>query len=81
MIQTRSQVGSNPEISSWFEVQGMNQKEFQEAQMQDPVLSEVHRWVKKGTRPNFDDISHEGRELKFYWGQFSTLKLVNGVLV
>ena len=58
-----------------------NLADMQAAQDRDPVLSRVKTWVQASERPKFDDISLEGRDLKFYWGQFQSLKFQDGILV
>ena len=76
-IQTRGRTTPYQDKDSWHE----ERAELRENQKTDPVLSLVHEWVERGKRPEFDEISGEGRELKFYWGQFSSLRLVRGILV
>ena len=59
----------------------MNKDQIRAKQQADPVLSEVFSWVQNQKRPNFGNISHEGSELKFYWGQFRSLKIMDGILI
>ena len=59
----------------------MNSDQIRAKQQADPVLSEVFCWVQDGQRPNFGNISHEGSEIKFYWGQFRSLRIMDGMVI
>ena len=82
-VRTRAQTDTAPtqDPSNWLHDLAMNPDQLRTQQAADPVLDEVKGWVTAGARPDFADISHEGQELKFYWGQFASLRLVDGVLV
>ena len=83
-IRTRAKAkGSdvNPLVNNWLTNLDLNPDHIRAKQMADPLLDEICHWVKAGCRPNFSDISHEGKELKFYWGQFESLRLMDGLLV
>ena len=81
-IRTRRQKTPPVETkSNWLTSEGINVDKLKSEQQTDPVLNEVFGWVQNDERPSHDQISHGGTELKFYWGQFDTLKISNGVLV
>ena len=80
-VRTRSQMDHPVGPETWFTSPDLSWSDFQEAQTADPLLSQVRTWVEKGTRPAFEDISWEGRETKFYWGQFGSLQIQKGVLI
>ena len=82
---TRSQktdTGQNDNLSSnWLASFSLNVETFRQEQANDPIISEVTTWVKDGVRPTMRDISPCGSELKFYWSQFDSLLVMNGLLV
>jgi transposase InsO family protein len=87
-VRTRGQVRgdsgvqpADPGSSNWLLDTKLSPDELKGAQMSDPVLSEVHTWIQSGERPEYERISHHGAILKFYWGQFRSLKMVGGILV
>ena len=80
-VRTRRQRDEQPKTQSWLNHLTFNNSDVQQAQEADPVLSRVKSWIQAGQRPHFDDISSDGRELKFYWGQFNSLHIVDGLLV
>ena len=82
-VKTRAQLKTDDGIptSNWLSSIVLNTDLIRTKQQADPLLSEVFCWVKDGIRPNFGDISHEGTELKFYWGQFRSLKVIDGLLI
>jgi transposase InsO family protein/predicted aspartyl protease len=81
-VRTRSsKIPSVTVQSNWLTSENINVDKLKFEQQTDPVLCEVFRWVQDGERPSHGEISHGGTELKFCWGQFDTLKIVNGVLV
>ena len=80
-IKTRSQSKTQKSAETWFTNGELTVEGMQTAQNSDPVLSQVGEWIHKGERPPFEEISGEGRETKFYWGQFQSLKEHNGILV
>ena len=61
--------------------QGYTTEELLEKQCQDPVLKHVHSWVKKGCRPDKQEISACGAAVRHFWIFFHTLSLSNGLLV
>ena len=80
-VGTRSKKGQPPKTTTWLSHLTMNLQDLRDAQDMDPVLSRVQSWIRYGERPSFDEISCEGRELKFYWGQFKSLTMKDGILV
>ena len=80
-IQTRSKKCDPPKATTWLSHLTLNLQDLQDGQDTDPVLGQVKSWVQKGQCPRFEEISLEGRDLKFYWGQFQSLKLKDGILV
>ena len=82
-VRTRSSQPQtmDPSASNWLNTQTTNLGDLKTAQLTDPVLSRVYKWVEQHDRPLFENISGEGRETKFYWSQFPNLLLINGVLV
>ena len=80
-VQTRSRVSKPEVLPTWFNSDELSLERIKEEQDKDPTLSSVREWMSKGNRPRFDRISCEGREMKFYWGQFANLQEQNGVLV
>ena len=80
-VQTRKQRCQQPKAATWVNQFTFDLSDLQTAQDRDPVLSRVKTWVQAEKRPNFDDISLEGRDMKFYWGQFQSLQLRDGILV
>ena len=80
-VQTRSRAERQARTKTWFQSEDVNMEQFQAAQEADPVLAMVRTWVQQGKRPEFVEISSEGREIKFYWGQFDSLLIRDGLLV
>ena len=80
-VGTRSQKKEPPKATTWLGHLTVNLQDLQDAQDADPVLARVQSWVQRGERPAFDDVSLEGQELKFYWGQFRSLTTKDGILV
>ena len=80
-VGTRSQKNPPPKVTTWLSHLTVNLQDLQDAQGADAVLSKVQSWIQRGERPPFDEISMEGRELKFYWGQFKSLTIKDGILV
>ena len=78
---TRSRTGHTVRNRTWFQTEEVNPEQFKAAQEADPVLALVREWIHIGKRPDFEEISHEGREVKFYWGQFESLRVRDGLLV
>ena len=78
MTKTTTQ---NETTSNWLDSSQLSKERIREEQRSDPVVAEVAKWVQEGERPNFGVISPEGPELKFYWGQFTSLKVQDGILV
>ena len=72
--------GKDDRSSNWLSSVTFNPESIKEKQRADPVLSEVFSWVSKGVKPNYGDISAHGAELKFYWGQLDSVKLIDGIL-
>ena len=50
------------------------------AQNQDPVLSQVVRWLETGVRPARGDVEGGGRKLLSYWSQWGRLFLRDGLV-
>ena len=67
--------------SNWLQSQGMDLTRVREAQASDPALAAVRSWLQQGERPGFSEISQEGREVKFYWGQYRSIEDLEGVLI
>ena len=67
--------------SNWLQGSVLSPEDIKQAQRADPVLAEVQDWLGKDQRPDFTEISSEGADLKFYWGQFASLKVVEGILM
>ena len=80
-VNTRGKKDPVPDQHTWLSHLTLNIKDLKDSQDADPTLSDVKLWVLQGQRPLFDKISHEGMDTKFYWGQFDSLKLKDGVLV
>lgn len=71
----------NLTLPNWLADTKLSPAELKQAQMADPDLSELYKWVQDGERPDFEKISHHGSILKFYWGQYRSLKIVEGILI
>ena len=67
--------------SNWLLSMPINPDSVRCEQSADPVLSEVAVWIQRGARPDYSEISAAGPEMKFYWGQFDSLKLRHGIVV
>ncbi len=86
-VVTRSQMKTNTKSvnegmsSNWLASFNLNIDSFKHQQASDPILSEVASWVRNGARPEFNQISPSGSELKFYWSQFDSLGVMNELLV
>ena len=80
-VQTRSRATTDSSANSWLQTLTFDLDDVRGWQRSDPVLSMVQDWLHKKKRPKFEEISAEGRDVKFYWGQFSSLKMVDGVMV
>ena len=59
----------------------MNLQKIRDSQQADPVLSTVYDWVDRDVRPDLSNLSAEGKETKYLWGQFPSLEISSGVLV
>ena len=86
-IQTRSRTKKTQKsdqdatpTSNWFPDTSITKDAVRQAQMADPVTSMVMEWVNKGEKPKFEDIRTEGREAKFYYENFSSLRITEGIL-
>ncbi|XP_063215566.1 retrovirus-related Pol polyprotein from transposon 412 isoform X1 [Bacillus rossius redtenbacheri] len=52
------------------------------AQHQDPDLGPIISWMEKGTgRPSWQEVSSDRKEVKAYWAQWDSLRLVDGLLM
>ena len=49
--------------------------------MADPTISSVIDWLHKGHRPSFDEIRPESREVKFFWENYDSLRIIEDILV
>ena len=67
--------------SNWLNSEALNLDKIMDSQQVDPVLSTVFDWVDRGVQPALSDLSAEGREIKYLWGQFPSLEISSGVLV
>ena len=59
---------------------GFEHGRIRASQQADPVLSQIFDWV-KGRQTSYSQISHEGHAVKFYWSQFDSLRIINGVVI
>lgn len=60
-----------------FEIQ---RRRIREHQAQDEVLSKILEWLEEGIRPDWEQISHFGPQLKSYWALWDSLQLNNDVI-
>ena len=67
--------------SNWLSSVNLNMDRIRASQQADPVLSQIFDWVKKEDKPSYSQISHEGHAVKFYWSQFDSLRIINGVVI
>ena len=58
----------------------LSRESIRAAQNQDPVLSQVVRWLETGVRPARSDVEGGGRKLLSYWSQWGRLFLRNGLV-
>ena len=49
-------------------------------QASDPILKKVLEWLQLGKRPEWQEISKQGMELKHYWHNFDLLELDNNMM-
>lgn len=54
--------------------------ELQLHPQEDPAIHQAITWIRTGTRPNQQEISHLSPEVGSLWSQFSRLKLENDLL-
>lgn len=87
-VRTRGQLhvddtGAQPDPTppNWLSDTRLSPDELKQAQMADPVLCEVRGWIQAGERPDYEKIAHHGSITKFYWGQYRSLTVVEGILV
>ncbi len=80
-VNTKTNGTSQDLSSNWLASFNLNTESFKQEQSSDPILSEVTKWMKDGARPKFSLVSPYGSELKFYWSQFDSLGILNGLLV
>ena len=85
-VQTRAKVSKTApptvtQSSNWLSDCAISKDNIRQAQLADPIISTVLNWVAVGQRPDFDQIRSEGREIKFYFEHFSSLKVVEGILL
>ena len=66
------------DISNW--VEGISQRQLREAQLQDPNIGPVLKWMENKQRPTWDEISHLSSTVKSYVGCWPQLQLWEGVL-
>jgi transposase InsO family protein len=82
-VMTRAKQGltsADGQVSNWLASAIFNPETIKQQQRADPVLSEIFGWVKTSVKPSYGDISAHGTELKFYWGQLDSIKIVDGIL-
>lgn len=79
-VKTRSQKDSQPCTETWLTAFTFDSEDMRQAQDNDPVLAQVKTWIEKQERPPFEEISWEGQETKFYWGQFNALQMTHGLM-
>ena len=58
----------------------LSTESIQAAQNQDPVLSQVVKWLETGVRPARGDVEGGGRKLLSYWSQWGRLFLRDGLV-
>jgi len=80
-VTRKNAVATPISLHSWVSGSPINIVKIQEEQLKDPAISEAIEWVKKGERPNKEQIASFGTEYKFLWAQFQVLQMSNGVLV
>ena len=58
----------------------LSRESIRAAQNQDPVLSQVVKWLETGVRPARGDVEGGGRKLLSYWSQWGRLSLRDGLV-
>ena len=58
----------------------LSRESIHAAQNQDPVLSQVVKWLETGVRPSRGDLEGGGRKLLSYWSQWGRLFLRDGLV-
>ena len=85
-VQTRGKTSktlpaTTPQKTNWLPDTELSLDSIRQAQLADPCISTVKQWVVDGERPDFQSIRSEGREIKFYFENFPSLKIVEGILI
>ncbi|WAQ95838.1 hypothetical protein MAR_028528 [Mya arenaria] len=52
-----------------------------EEQRKDDILRDVISWVESGNKPEWQDISKKGQNIKHYWHNFDLLEIENEKLL
>ena len=66
--------------SNWLNSDALKRQKIRDSQQADPVLSTVFDWVDKGVRLDLSDLTAEGKEIKYLWGQFHSLEISRRIL-
>lgn len=81
--QTRTPTGPRQKgaTPSWLEGGvGLSKRVIREEQRKDPGSVDAMMWIHNGCRPEKEDILSAGLDVKFLWGNFECLVMVDGLL-
>ena len=54
--------------------------EFRKNQSKDSIISILLNWMKKGKRPEAEEMEGSGSELCYYWARFEELEIEDNIL-
>jgi hypothetical protein len=77
---TRSQAKSGSSTESNDDEHFEDDKSLFNEQRRDPVIGRLITWKLDNDRPDWQNISAESTELKYYWSRFGPLEIKNDIL-
>ncbi|VDI47101.1 Hypothetical predicted protein [Mytilus galloprovincialis] len=73
-----NEIEETPIVTNWFN--NKTPDEFKQAQLDDPIISQILTWKKSPEKPKWPEISHLSQHHKTYWSQWERLTVVEGIL-
>lgn len=77
---TRSQAKSGSSTESNDDEHFEDDKSLFNEQIRDPLIGRLITWKLDNDRPDWQNISAESTELKYYWSRFDPLEIKNDIL-
>lgn len=79
-VVTRSQAKSGSSTESNDDEHFEDDKSLFNEQIRDPLIGRLITWKLDNDRPDWQNISAESTELKYYWSRFDPLEIKNDIL-